>query len=192
MELATKKRVLSTLKDFFQESIAIYKGESVETENQNLSELRNQLVIAIDGVRNENGWFTSDSILSALEAWAVSLQEEKLDQWLDQYSFEEITSKKVGVIIGSEIEVILKPDESKYGIPLPEEMEELLKMDEEANHIFHTLTKGKQRSLLYIIGKPKNTDSRLNKAVLITRYLKLVNGKLDFKEMTEYLKINKI
>ena len=100
--------------------------------------------------------------------------------------------KKVGVIIGSEIEVILKPDESKYGIPLPEEMEELLKMDEEANHIFHTLTKGKQRSLLYIIGKPKNTDSRLNKAVLITRYLKLVNGKLDFKEMTEYLKINKI
>ena len=99
---------------------------------------------------------------------------------------------KLGLIIGSELEINLKPDESKYGIPMPKEMGELLKMDEEANRVFHGLTKGKQRSLLYIIGKPKNSDFRLNKAVLITRYLKMVEGKLDFKEMNEYIKTNKL
>lgn len=102
------------------------------------------------------------------------------------------TRTKLGLTIGSELKISLKPDKSKYGMPMPEEMCELLKMDEEANRVFHELTKGKQRTLLYIIGKPKNTDSRLNKAILITRYLKMVEGKLDFKEMNDYIKTNKL
>ncbi len=93
--------------------------------------------------------------------------------------------KKLRLHVGSKIKVTLKKDESKYGLPMPEEMEELLKIDDEANHYFHALTLGKQRSLLHIIGKPKKTDTRLHKAIVITEYLKATRGKLDFKELQE-------
>lgn len=90
--------------------------------------------------------------------------------------------------VGSKVLVKLKPDESKYGMPMPEEMEELLKIDDEANQYFHALTKGKQRSLLYIIGKPKSSEIRINKAIVITEHLKRMNGKLDFKILNQDFK----
>ena len=96
--------------------------------------------------------------------------------------------KKFKIDVGDEIEVILKPDTSKYGFPLPPEMEELLLQDEIGSHYFHTLTPGKQRSLLYMIGKPKGSDTRLKKAVAILEYLKAVKGKLDYQELNEYVK----
>lgn len=90
--------------------------------------------------------------------------------------------------IGSKVHVNLEPDESKYGMPMPEEMEELLKIDDEANEYFHMLTKGKQRSLLYIIGKPKSSQIRINKAIVITEHLKRMNGKLDYKILNQDFK----
>jgi len=90
--------------------------------------------------------------------------------------------------VGSKVLVKLEADESKYGMPIPEEMEELLKIDDEANDFFHALTKGKQRSLLYIIGKPKSSQIRLNKAIVITEHLKRMNGKLDFKILNQDFK----
>ena len=89
--------------------------------------------------------------------------------------------KKCRLRIGSKVLVELQPDESKYGMPMPEEMDELLKIDDDANELFHALTKGKQRSLLYIIGKAKEFSTRINKAIVITEHLKQMNGKLDFK-----------
>ena len=71
---------------------------------------------------------------------------------------------------------------------MPEEFEELLLQDETANTLFHALTKGKQRNLLYIIGKPKGTAKRLEKAVVVAEYLKANNGKLDFKALNEAFK----
>lgn len=42
---------------------------------------------------------------------------------------------------------------------MPEELEELLHQDEEGNRLFHALTPGKQRTLLYYIGAPKTADT---------------------------------
>jgi len=96
--------------------------------------------------------------------------------------------KKMKLKIGSTVQVELKEDKSKYGLPLPEEFDELLKIDDELNEVFHKLTPGKQRSLLHIIGKPKNSETRLNKAIVISEYLKQVNGKLDFKQLNQAFK----
>jgi len=96
--------------------------------------------------------------------------------------------KKLDLEIGDDIDIILEPDTSKYGIPLPEEMEELLLMDEEGSEVFHKLTPGKQRSLLFLVGKPKTSETRLKKAVVIIDYLKMTGGKLDFKELNEAFK----
>ncbi|WP_020571312.1 YdeI/OmpD-associated family protein [Neolewinella persica] len=80
------------------------------------------------------------------------------------------------------------PDDSEYGMPLPEELSELWTMDEDAYRVFHLLTPGKQRGLIYQIAKPKGADTRVKKAVQISEYLKSVNGKLDYKELNAYIK----
>ncbi|MEN8792822.1 MAG: DUF1905 domain-containing protein [Flavobacteriales bacterium] len=98
--------------------------------------------------------------------------------------------KKLHLTFGSVLKIKLEEDKSKYGIPMPEEMEEIMAQDPEVDKVFHSLTPGKQRCLLYLIGKPKTTESRIKKAVLITRYLAEVNGEIDFKEMNEYIKTN--
>jgi len=99
--------------------------------------------------------------------------------------------KKLGLTIGSALQVEIKPDNSEYGMPMPEEMEELMKQDEDAHRYFHLLSPGKQRSLLYIIGKPKGSETRLRKAIATCEYLKSVEGRLDFKELNEAIKSNR-
>ncbi len=57
-----------------------------------------------------------------------------------------------------------------------------------SKRIFHTLTLGKQRTLLHLIGKPKSGEVRLRKAIAVINYLKEVNGRLDFKELNLAIK----
>ncbi len=99
--------------------------------------------------------------------------------------------KEVGLVIGQEVKAEIRKDESKYGLPMPEELLELLQIDDEGNKLFHNLTPGKQRSLLFIIGKPKNSDTRLRKALMTIDYLKAVNGKIDFPELNNFFKDRK-
>ncbi len=86
----------------------------------------------------------------------------------------------------------ISPDNSEYGMPLPEELAELWAVDEEAYRVFHTLTPGKQRGLMYQIAKPKGADTRVKKAVQISEYLKQVNGKLDYRELNAYIKADNL
>ncbi|MTB50109.1 YdeI/OmpD-associated family protein [Lewinella sp. W8] len=96
--------------------------------------------------------------------------------------------KKFGIEEGDDAELTISPDESEYGMPLPEELAELWALDEEAYDVFHTLTPGKQRGLIYVIAKPKRSETRIKKAVQIMDYLKAVGGKLDYKELNTYMK----
>ncbi|MEL6843789.1 MAG: YdeI/OmpD-associated family protein, partial [Bacteroidota bacterium] len=96
--------------------------------------------------------------------------------------------KKFDLEEGDKVELEIAPDNSEYGMPLPEELAELWALDEEAYDVFHTLTPGKQRGLMYIIAKPKRSETRIKKAIQIMDYLKSVNGKLDYKELNAYIK----
>lgn len=96
--------------------------------------------------------------------------------------------KKLNLEIGSEVEVYLEQDESKYGLPVPEEFQALLELDDEGSQLFHQLTPGKQRTLLFLIGKPKTSNTRLKKAIVVIEYLKSTKGKLDFKELNQAFK----
>ncbi|UTW61925.1 DUF1905 domain-containing protein [bacterium SCSIO 12741] len=99
--------------------------------------------------------------------------------------------KKLGIKLGDSVSIEMEKDDSKYGLPVPPEFEELLLQDEDGSSLFHALTPGKQRNLLYIIGKPKSADLRLHKAIVILNYLKSTGGRLDFKELNEALKVNR-
>ena len=100
--------------------------------------------------------------------------------------------KKLALTIGDKVQIALQTDDSEYGMPVPEELTTAWELDDDANTIFHLLTKGKQRALIHSLGKIKSAETRLKKTLVMLDYLKTVNGKLDFKELNEaYKQANK-
>lgn len=95
---------------------------------------------------------------------------------------------KLDLKFGATVRVSLRKDESKYGLPMPEEFAELLRQDKEGSRLFHALTAGRQRTLLYIIGAKNNTNVRLERSILVVQHLKTNNGKIDHKKFNESLK----
>jgi hypothetical protein len=96
----------------------------------------------------------------------------------------KLLQKKLGLAPGSQLAVKLEKDETPYGLPLPEELKELLRQDAEGNTLFHALSKGKQRTLLYIVGSVKDPDKRIHRALAILRHLKTQNGMIDYKKLS--------
>jgi len=96
--------------------------------------------------------------------------------------------KKHGLAEGDDVAVRLEKDTSDYGMPLPPSFQELLFQDTEGSAYFHQLTKGKQRSLIHIVGKVKNVDSQLAKGLAIMHHLKEAGGVLDFKRLNVLIK----
>lgn len=96
--------------------------------------------------------------------------------------------KKHGLAEGDEVAIKLEKDTSDYGMPLPPSFQELLIQDSEGSALFHQLTKGKQRSLIHIVGKVKNVDSQLAKGLAIMHHLKEAGGVLDFKRLNVLIK----
>lgn len=96
--------------------------------------------------------------------------------------------KKLQLTLYGEIHVEMVKDDSKYGMPMPDEFQEVLYQEPDASKYFHELTAGKQRSLLYIVGKVKNTESRIKKSFAIADHLVANKGKLDFKMLNEAFK----
>ncbi len=116
------------------------------------------------------------ALLKFQEDWCILLNKKMRD--------------KLGLEIGDKIEAELTKDRSEFGMEMPEELEILLAQDEEGNDVFQKLTKGKQRTLIRIVGKVKNTNSRLNKALAIAQHLKESGGNLDFKRLNVLIKLH--
>lgn len=95
---------------------------------------------------------------------------------------------KLGIVDGSKVKVELAKDESKYGLPMPAELREVLKQDREGNKLFHKLTAGKQRSILWWIGKINDVDKRIQTALIFVEHLKNNDGKIAHDKLTEELK----
>jgi hypothetical protein len=95
---------------------------------------------------------------------------------------------KLQLGFGDNVRVRLQPDTTKYGLPLPEELKALLRQDTEGNTLFHALTKGRQRTLLYIIGQVKDPDKRLRRAVTVINHLKTNNGIINYKQLSLLLR----
>ena len=98
------------------------------------------------------------------------------------------TRKKYHLQIGSSIRVSLSKDTSKYGMPMPEELNAVLAEDGLFRELFEALTSGKQRNLIYIVNKVKDSDKRIEKSLIISEHLKFNRGKIDFKILNASLK----
>jgi uncharacterized protein YdeI (YjbR/CyaY-like superfamily) len=86
------------------------------------------------------------------------------------------------------VDVSLRKDRSKYGLPMPEELQEVLRQDKEGERLFHALTAGKRRTLLHIVGSSRGTDRRIASALVIIRHLKINNGRINYRQLSQQLK----
>lgn len=94
----------------------------------------------------------------------------------------------IGIEGGELVNVELVRDESKYGLPMPEELQEVLNQDPDGDRLFHALSPGKQRSLIYMISNVKNIDKRIHVALIILEHLKENGGKIIGEQLQHDVK----
>lgn len=80
--------------------------------------------------------------------------------------------KKLKIKEGSTITATFKIDESAYQFEIPEELSEVLATDEKASKIFHALTAGNQRGLIYLVAQVKSSDKKIERALKIAECIK--------------------
>ena len=96
-------------------------------------------------------------------------------------TFGKRYQKQLGVFPNDYFELQLFQDSSKYGVEIPEELKAVLNADEEANRLFHKFTDGKIRSIIYAIARYKNSQTRIDKSLILADNLK--RGISDQREL---------
>ncbi|MBX3298860.1 MAG: DUF1905 domain-containing protein [Acidobacteria bacterium] len=94
---------------------------------------------------------------------------------------------ELGLEVGDLVDIELEVDDSKYGMPMPDEFREVLNQDPEGDKLFHSLTEGKQRSLLYFVGNIKDIDKRIHQSLVIMEHLR-EHGKIVDKILYDDLR----
>jgi hypothetical protein len=89
----------------------------------------------------------------------------------------------LGIVAGDTVKLSVVPDTSKYGLPMPEEFAEVLAQDPDGDKLFHALTPGKQRSLIFVVTSGKDVDRRIHRALIILEHLKDNDGKIVDKKL---------
>lgn len=87
---------------------------------------------------------------------------------------------RLGVEVGDAVEIVLKPDQSKYGMPVPDEFAEVLRQDPEAERLFDALSPGNQRLMLKLVVFVKDVDRRIARALAGVELLKAMDGTFDY------------
>ena len=82
-------------------------------------------------------------------------------------------SKAADIDPEAEIEVVIRPDESKYGVEVPEEFLAVLETDPEGEAIFERMTDGGKRSVIHIVKRVKSSDNRIEKSLELMEKLKM-------------------
>jgi bifunctional DNA-binding transcriptional regulator/antitoxin component of YhaV-PrlF toxin-antitoxin module len=106
-------------------------------------------------------------------------------------SINKANREKLGLEPGDGVDVELVRDDSKYGMPMPEEFREVLKQDADGKKHFHSLTPGKQRTLLWYTVKHKDEDRRIQTALVMIDHLKKNEGKIVWRELSDELKLRR-
>jgi uncharacterized protein YdeI (YjbR/CyaY-like superfamily) len=65
-----------------------------------------------------------------------------------------------------EFQVTLQEDHSPYQADIPESLQEVIFSDEIGADIFHSLTPGKQRSIIHMISRIKSISLQVEKPLL--------------------------
>ena len=125
-------------------------------------------------IKGQNIWVSAALMAKGDECFFINVNQDRRKQ----FQLEE----------GTMVDLEIIQDQSKYGIDIAEEFEAFLDVDDVFKRYFDQLTPGKQRSLIHLASKPKRSETRIHKSLKIVDYLKLNEGKLDFKALHESFK----
>jgi len=95
---------------------------------------------------------------------------------------------RLGLVRGEELSVELVKDRSEYGLPMGDELREVLDQHPEADHIFHSFTKGLQRTLIHWVNTVKSPDIRIRRAWVMAEHIVLRQGRPDHRQLNEEIK----
>lgn len=107
---------------------------------------------------------------NAIEFYAALKKDKVNDMYL--MMFGKRYQKELGVFQNDYFEMQLFEDTSKYGVDMPEVLEAVFLSDYEAFEIFEKFTAGKKRSIIYGISFYKNSQTRIDRALILCDNLK--------------------
>ncbi|ETN95418.1 acyl-CoA reductase [Zhouia amylolytica] len=92
------------LGDFLNQFIEIdpVKKENLEHNDLFFDGFKHQLKLA----NENNSWFTRENLSFALSQWSEALTNENLSQWLSNYVIENVTPKKVAIVMAGNIPLV--------------------------------------------------------------------------------------
>jgi hypothetical protein len=80
--------------------------------------------------------------------------------------------KELGIYTNDYFQLQLFEDDSKYGVEIPEEFEAVLDTDLLALEVFENFTAGKKRGIIYMIKRIANSQTRIEKSLIVCENLK--------------------
>ncbi|MGB2416317.1 MAG: acyl-CoA reductase [Flavobacteriaceae bacterium] len=97
-------KALSELGHFLSQftTKSIEKNESVLFNDLFFDGFKHQIKLS----EEHNGWFSEKNILFALESWAKLLTTEKLTNWITNYPIENVSQKKIAIIMAGNIPMV--------------------------------------------------------------------------------------
>ena len=86
--------------------------------------------------------------------------------------FSKNKQKELGILPNDYLQMQFFEDTSKYGVEVPEEFEAVMLSDYDAYQIFESFTKGKQRGIIYMIMRFKDSQKKIDKTLVLCENLK--------------------
>jgi hypothetical protein len=100
----------------------------------------------------------------------------------------ESRCKKIGLVLGEEIEFQIEQDKSELGMTMSDEFAEVMNQFDEAKRVFDGLTPGKKRSLIYWADNVKSAEIKVRRAIMLCTYLEANKDDRDCKTLNQEMK----
>lgn len=105
------------------------------------------------------------------EEWSCALGSAGPGEFMVMVSKARLDAH--GLRVGSLAQMSLRPDTSRYGMPVPEALTEVFAFDPDIEVAFQRLLPGRQRNHLHLIGSAKSEETAAKRIAALLRELGL-------------------
>ena len=105
------------------------------------------------------------------EEWSCALGSAGPGEFMIMVSKARLDAH--GLRVGSLAQMSLRPDTSRYGMPVPEALAEVFEFDPDLEVAFQRLLPGRQRNHLHVIGSAKSEETAAKRIAALLRELGL-------------------
>lgn len=105
------------------------------------------------------------------EEWSCALGSAGPGEFMIMVSKARLDAH--GLRVGSLAQMSLRPDTSRYGMPVPEALAEVFEFDPDIEVAFQRLLPGRQRNHLHVIGSAKSEETAAKRIAALLRELGL-------------------